>query len=231
MCIVFGVSFFHSTHWLSLQLSHSTESHVLFLHFSPEPHCFFKPTNPRCHNNIMSTLRVAEDCAGLATGTFALKRTIDLMQKQAQKRSKKGVSGKKINVDTVYMSELDRGLNSFLKATFPTTKIVRSSEIGVSDKGDKLLGVDGKTDIYLSGGCCVPFSKIGKNAGIADKRAETTRDSVNFIIKRRPKFFILEQVKNVVSSKHRAFWGRQVVRRLHNIRQRTSRKQTALQAL
>ena len=121
-----------------------------------------KPTNPTCHNHIMSTLRVAEDCAGLATGTFALKRTIDLMQKQAQKRSKKGVSGKSINVDAVYMSELDRGLNNFLKATFHTKKIVRSSEIGVSDKGDKLLGVDGKLDVYTSGGCCVPFSKIGK---------------------------------------------------------------------
>ena len=111
---------------------------------------------------MTSTLLIAEDCAGLATGTYSLKRTIGLMQKQTQKKARKGGSGKNIDVDTVYMSELDPGLNNFLKATYPTKKVVRSSEIGVSDKGDKLLGVDGKTDIYLSGGCCVPFSKIGK---------------------------------------------------------------------
>ena len=144
----------------------------------------------------MKTFLVAEDCAGLATGTTALKHTIAFMRTQTQKRkmqtsggnkkSKVDVSGKRIKVDNVYMSELDLSLRCFLKQTYPRKNIVDNSELGVSDKGDRLLGLDGRLDIFISGGCCAPFSKKCLNKGISDKRAESTIDSVNFIIKRFP---------------------------------------------
>ena len=70
----------------------------------------------------------------------------------------------------------------------------------------------GDIDVYIAGGSCQPFSKQGKNGGRKDMRSKTTRDSVDFIKKRRPKCFIIEQVKNITSKTHKKWLQHRILR-------------------
>ena len=65
------------------------------------------------------------------------------------------------------------------------------------------LGLDGKVTIYIAGCECQPFSKMGKNAGKEDDRSKTTKAAVQFIVRRKPEVFILEQVANIKSKVHK----------------------------
>jgi site-specific DNA-cytosine methylase len=47
---------------------------------------------------------------------------------------------------------------------------------------------------------------MGKNGGRGDDRSDTMRDTVSFIMKRKPKTFIMEQVPNIKSKPHSKFW-------------------------
>ena len=97
-------------------------------------------------------------------------------------------------------------MRSFLESKYSSAKIVEDAEMGLSDKGNTLLGTEGQLDLYIAGGCCQPFSTMGLNNGKGDSRSDTTRTSVSFIVKRRPKVFILEQVKNIMSKTHKQFF-------------------------
>ena len=154
------------------------------------------------------TVRLAEDCAGLGTGFCIFKRTAhNLNCKEAATilplRNGKQGELKRIQIKPVYMSETPPPLRRFLKHKWPLTKIVDDSMHGSDSRGDQLLGKDGDIDIYIAGGSCQPFSKQGKNTGRKDMRSNTTRDAVDFIRTRRPKSFIIEQVKNITSKTHK----------------------------
>ena len=86
-----------------------------------------------------------------------------------------------------------------------TVKIVDDCAIGTSDSGDQVLGTDGEVYFYMAGPNCQPFSKMGKNKGRADERSETLRDAICFIIKRKPKTSILEQMPNIKCKTHKGF--------------------------
>ena len=163
------------------------------------------------------TVKLAEDCAGLGTGFCICKRT-------AHKLNQKIVGGKRIHIDPVYMSESHPPLRKFLKHKWPLTKIVGDSVHGSDSRGDQLLGNDGDLDIYIAGGSCQPFSKQGKNTGRKDSRSNTTRDAVDFIKTRRPKSFIMEQVKNITSKTHKKWLDHRVLRVLKKITSYNGRK-------
>ena len=87
------------------------------------------------------------------------------------------------------------------------TVIAEDCATGSHDGGDKYLGTDGQLDLYMTGSQCQPFSKMGKNGGRADERSDTMRDTVSFIMKRKPTTFIMEQVPNIKSKPHNKFWA------------------------
>ena len=204
------------------QLASSDSSHTLHFYFMMEP------------------LTIAEDCAGLDTGTITLQRMARRFAKRSRHNAEEMVNsqqksvsqfaslrgGKKVRrpkiqqlkVKPVYFSETEEHLRDFLRSKYPKAKIVGDAETGLSDKGNTLLGLDGQLDIYMSGGCCQPFSKIGANLGEVDARSDTTKTSVSFIAKRKPKLFILENVKNMLSKTHKHFFKETIVKRLRAIR-------------
>ena len=96
---------------------------------------------------------------------------------------------------------------------------VASSDTGSNDKGNKLLGLDGQVTLYIGGTECQPFSKMGCNKGRKDDRADTMQDAIAFVSKRRPKVFILEQMKNITSKTHKDFLKEKVIRKLRGVKQ------------
>ena len=122
------------------------------------------------------------------------------------------------------MSENHPPLRRFLRHRWPLTKIVEDSNLGSDSRGDTLLGKDGEIDVYIAGGSCQPFSKQGKNKGRKDMRSNTTRDSVDFIKKRRPKCFIIEQVKNITSKTHKTWLQHRILRAIKHLKRKDGRK-------
>ena len=198
----------------------------------------------RQHNRSVNInmLQVAEDCAGLGSGICTLRRVAHKLNEKGTRDGRStGASGapsprtqyqclrgakllekrlprKRLKIKPVYMSENNEPLRKFLKKKYPHTKIIEDSKDGMDDKGDKLLGTDGQLDVYIAGNQCQPFSKMGKNGGRKDERSDTSRNSVAFIVKRRPKVFIMEQVKNIVSKPHRRWLRTRIIKVLKNIK-------------
>jgi DNA-cytosine methyltransferase len=166
---------------------------------------------------------VAEDCAGLGTGYLALQRTAKRMQR------KRKTGNVKLKLKCKYVSESNPRLRAFLHSKYKhrglssKTVIANDCAMGSDDGGDKHLGTDGEVDLYLTGSQCQPFSKMGKNGGRADERSDTMRDAVSFIMKRKPKTFILEQVPNIKSKPHNNFWEK-IINQLKSIKTRKTRK-------
>ena len=138
-------------------------------------------SNTHYFSFMMQPLTIAEDCAGLGTGTITLQRVAKIFAKnnkpvaaemvKTQQKSfsqfaslrggTKKVTRPKIQplkVKPVYFSEAEEPLRKFLKSRYAKAKIAEDAETGLSDKGNTLLGLDGQLDIYISGGCCQPFS-------------------------------------------------------------------------
>jgi DNA-cytosine methyltransferase len=57
-------------------------------------------------------------------------------------------------------------------------------------------------DVYVAGFPCQPFSTAGKNLGMHDDRATVFDGVFDYIKNQRPAIFILENVKNLMSTKH-----------------------------
>ena len=162
---------------------------------------------------------VAEDCAGLGTGYVAL-------QHSARKLQRTSSGNCKLRLKLKYTSESNQRLRKFLQEKYkrhrgnnrdktrlcyiPGHKTVIADDcvVGCHDGGNKSLGKNGKVDLYMTGSQCQPFSKMGKNKGRGDERSDTMRSTVSFIMKRKPKTFIMEQVPNITSKQHSKFWAK-----------------------
>jgi DNA-cytosine methyltransferase len=60
------------------------------------------------------------------------------------------------------------------------------------------------TDLYVAGFPCQPFSSAGKNHGIHAQRGTVFDGIFDYIIQHTPTIFVLENVKNLTSSKHKS---------------------------
>ena len=147
---------------------------------------------------------VAEECAGLATGTTAFEEVCSELCPGA-------------TIKAAYASEKDPVLNKFLKSTDTFSKVVLEAGEGASAKADKALGTDGKVNIYIAGCECQPFSRMGNNQGKLDERSKTTRAAIQFICRRKPEVFILEQVANIKSKAHKDFLKKHIIKKLRGI--------------
>ena len=59
-------------------------------------------------------------------------------------------------------------------------------------------------DIYVAGFPCQPYSAAGQNKGMDDSRADVFSGVLDYIRQKLPTIFILENVKNIVSKRHKA---------------------------
>jgi DNA-cytosine methyltransferase len=164
---------------------------------------------------------VGEDCAGLGTGYLALQRAARRIQRKRRSPIRRGKYTCRLRLKLKYTSESNHQLRQFLHSKYKKhrgngrdksystkTVIAEDCATGSHDGGDKYLGTDGQVDLYMTGSQCQPFSKMGKNGGRADERSDTMRDTVSFIMKRKPKTFIMEQVPNIKSKPHNKFWAK-----------------------
>jgi len=62
-------------------------------------------------------------------------------------------------------------------------------------------------DVYTAGPPCQPYSAAGNNNGKADKRCMLSR-VVRYIKEKQPKLFVIENVKNLLSTQHTVAWGK-----------------------
>ena len=164
---------------------------------------------------------VGEDCAGLGTGYLALQRAARRIQRKRRSPIRRGKYTCRLRLKLKYTSESNPQLRKCLhskykkhrgngrdKSNNTKTVIAEDCATGSHEGGDKYLGTDGQLDLYMTGSQCQPFSKMGKNGGRADERSDTMRDTVSFIMKRKPKTFIMEQVPNIKSKPHNKFWAK-----------------------
>ena len=72
-------------------------------------------------------------------------------------------------------------------------------------------------DLYVAGFPCQPFSKAGKNLGLNDFRGQVVYGVLDYINRRQPVVFILENVKNLLAKTHTDAWH-SIIQFLCNIR-------------
>lgn len=85
----------------------------------------------------------------------------------------------------------------------PKSCVVYKDQFGDNElvEGDIQEQVDKvpRHDLLTAGFPCQPFSSAGKKKGIRDSRGTLFQDIVNILRKRTPKFFVLENVKRLLS--------------------------------
>ena len=141
---------------------------------------------PRLRNPAL-TVRVGTDCSGLDTviGCFE-----DL----------------NVHVQHVFSSELNDKLRNFISARFSPNTIYPDMKA----RDNNAVWPEGTDlDYYVVGLACQPFSRAGKNRGMQDTaehgRGDLFFDALDFIEKRLPRVFIIENVENLVRRHSQAF--------------------------
>jgi DNA (cytosine-5)-methyltransferase 1 len=130
----------------------------------------------------MPILRVGTDCSGIEAPIQAL---IQL----------------KIPFEHVFSSDIDKYCIQSIKANYKP-KIIFGDKDGLFPEGD-ITKRDIKDvpdiDLYVCGFPCQPFSQAGKRKGFKDKRVNVFWSCLEVIKQKKPKYFILENVRGLVS--------------------------------
>ena len=92
----------------------------------------------------------------------------------------------------------------------------------LTEKGDVLVP---DHDILCAGFPCQPFSKSGFQRGINETRGTLFYNILRILEARRPKYAILENVRNLAGPRHREIWGT-IIRNLRALGYRVSDKPT-----
>ena len=132
-------------------------------------------------------LRVATDCSGIDV-PMAVFEQLD------------------ITTDHVFSSESNQTLREFIAERFAPQKIYNDMK---SRNNDIPCPEETDLDVYAAGLPCQPFSKSGKNLGVADAkdggRGILFYYALHFIRHRTPKAFLLENVENL-TTQHKETW-------------------------
>jgi DNA (cytosine-5)-methyltransferase 1 len=134
-------------------------------------------------------LRVGTDCSGIEAPIQAL---IQL----------------KIPFEHVFSSEIDKYCIQSIKANYKP-KIIFGDKDGLFPEGD-ITKRDIKDvpdiDLYVCGFPCQPFSQAGERKGFKDKRGNVFWSCLEVIEKKQPKYFILENVRGLLSHDNKKTW-------------------------
>jgi len=126
-------------------------------------------------------LRIGTDCSGIEAPIQALRQL-------------------KIPYVSVWCSDIDKYCIQSIKANYNPERIYGDKEGDYPD-GDirnrnhfELPDVD----LYVCGFPCQPFSQAGKGEGLSDKRGNVFWSCIDVIRIKKPKYFILENVKGIL---------------------------------
>ena len=132
------------------------------------------------------SIRLGSDCAGLGSDYVSLTVILD----------------DSIQVKTKFVAEMDEHKLQWLRAI--------ASHLG-NDTPDiiykNVLERDNDTapdlDVFVSGAPCPPFSSAGTGGGMADSRGWVILHSVKYVLQKKPPIFVLENVRGLISDKHK----------------------------
>jgi DNA (cytosine-5)-methyltransferase 1 len=129
----------------------------------------------------MNTLKVGTDCSGIDAPIQALKKL-------------------NISFKHVFSSEINKycvkNINENYKPSIIFNDITKR-------KIDEIPDID----LYVCGFPCQPFSKSGKKLGFDDYRGNIFFECMNVIKNKKPKYFILENVKGILSNDNGKTWN------------------------
>lgn len=108
---------------------------------------------------------------------------------------------KLLNIDHthVFSSEIDKYCVDSIKANYQPKKIYND----MTTRNNKNLP---NIDIYVCGFPCQPFSQAGERKGLEDDRGNIFYSCLNVIQTKLPRFFILENVKNILNHDKGKTW-------------------------
>ena len=137
--------------------------------------------------NLRKKLRVASDCAGMASDLLAL-----------------GLCGfGEDKVETTHWSENDQDKRSLYRF------VCKALGLHVSgcckDMAVRDVATAPGCDLYVAGWPCPSFSNLGKGKGVADKRGQVGLFGLEYIIRHVPSVVVLENVKALANKKHKVF--------------------------
>ncbi len=128
-------------------------------------------------------LRVGTDCSGIEAPIQALKKL-------------------NIPFKHEFSSDIDKNVIKSIKANY-YPRIIFGDKEGPFPEGDitkrKIKDVP-DIDLYVCGFPCQPFSKAGKREGFEDTRGTVFFHCLEVIKKKKPKYFILENVRGLLSN-------------------------------
>lgn len=134
-------------------------------------------------------LRVGTDCSGIEAPVQALLQL-------------------KIPFQHVFSSEIDKYCIQSIKANY-NPEIIFGDKKGPYPEGDiTKRNIDDVPDIdlYVCGFPCQPFSIAGERKGFEDRRGNVFFSCLEVIEKKQPKYFILENVKGILSHDKKNTW-------------------------
>lgn len=113
-----------------------------------------------------------------------------------------------VNFSHIFSSDIDNYCIKSIKANYKP-KIIFGDKEGQFPNGDitkrNLKNVP-DIDLYICGFPCQPFSLTGKQKGFRDKRSNVFFECIHLIVSKKPKIFILENVKGLVSNNKGKTW-------------------------
>lgn len=104
----------------------------------------------------------------------------------------------KAGFDVIWANEFDSKIWETFEHNFPHVKLDRRSITDVSV--DEIPDCDG----IIGGPPCQSWSEAGAGRGINDKRGQLFYDYIRIIKTKQPKFFLVENVSGIISSRHKA---------------------------
>ena len=128
-----------------------------------------------------TTLRIGTDCSGIEAPIQALRQL--------------GIPYK-----SMWCSDIDKYCIQSIKANYNPERIYGDKD-GPYPDGD-IRNRDHSTlpdiDLYVCGFPCQPFSQAGKGEGLRDRRGNVFFSCIDTIKAKKPKYFILENVKGIL---------------------------------
>ena len=164
--------------------------------YSDVLHEFVCPGTPKPRATSMNKIRIGTDCSGMEAPIQALRNL-------------------KVPFRHVFSCEIDKHARTTIEANFPPDTMY--TDITKRDNKDEQTK---DMDLYVAGFPCQPFSTAGKQQGFEDEkgRGKIFLDIVDYITKQRPKIFILENVKGLVTLDKGAYM-QQILSKLNAIGQ------------
>jgi DNA (cytosine-5)-methyltransferase 1 len=104
-----------------------------------------------------------------------------------------------LNFDCIGFSEIDKYALSSYENNFHINGEIKMHDITNFVKSTKLLKNIPEFDLLLGGFPCQSFSVLGKKLGLEDERGKILFSIDRLLRKKRPKYIVLENVRNIVT--------------------------------